>query len=218
MLLSRNLQNLSTASSFVPAIGSSSSGHQHERHPNRFPVGILTSAFIAAAIFSAASSSSSHCDADDNKKERKALPASEVPIELRQRLKKVREPLGRNYPTVTFSHDGNQQTLGILLDVRRDVNGLLKSWTDIFGDETVIPAELSEKTRQFISHDKKKRMYVRRNENRTTSVWIVHDDGFCSDDLQKITDGYAVSCAPSTFSSPKVSNRLSLFLSFTCIS
>ena len=201
----------------IPAIGSSSSGHQHE-HPNRYPVGLLTSAFIATAICAAVSSSSSHCDADDNKKERKALPALDVPIELRQRLKKVREPLGRNYPTVTFSHDGNQQTLGILLDVRRDVNGLLKSWTAIFGDETaVIPAELSEKKLEFSSQDKKKRIYVRRNENRTTSVWIVHDDGFCSDDLQKITDGYAVSCAPSTFSSSKVSNPFPLFLSLAPI-
>ena len=202
-LLNRSLQKRSHKSiSILAPAGSSSSGHQHE-NSSRFPIHLLTTVFITTAICAAVSCSPSHCDSDD-KKDRKALAALDIPTELRQRLKKIREPMGRNYPTITFSHDGNQQTLGILLDVHRDVNGLLKSWTGIFGDESVVPAELSEKKVEFSSADKKKRIYVRRNGNRTTSVWIVHDEGFCSEDLYKITEGYAVSCAPSTFSSHKV--------------
>ena len=199
----------------IPPIGNR---HQHE-NTSRFPVDLLISAFISTAICAAVTCSSTQCDADDKKNDRNriALPALDVPIELRQRLKSVRESMGGNYPTITFSHHGNQQTLGILLDVRRDVNGLLKSWTGIFGgDETVVPAELSEKKVEFSSQDKKKRIYVRRNENRTTSVWIVHDEGFCLEDLHTITEGYAVSCAPSTFSSQNVSNPFLIVLFHTC--
>jgi Holliday junction resolvasome RuvABC ATP-dependent DNA helicase subunit len=202
---SHNTSNSSRSGSSSSSSGNSSSGN----NSGRWSSTTAACALVSAAGFAWAVTRPSQCD-DETGGKKAPLSAADVTKELRERLTKIRESLGPNYPVLTFSHHGTQQTLGIQLSARRDLYGLLQRWAEILGNESASPStSLNPQRLEFSSKDQRKRILVHHNDDRTTSVWIVLEDGLSLADLEKIAQGYAASCAgaPSAGSDRGTSTR-----------